>query len=40
MAIKEGGVLVTFDRALKFLAGAEFTRNLLVLESSDTPQTA
>jgi hypothetical protein len=32
MAIKEHGVLVTFDRALKYLAGAEFSSNLLVLE--------
>jgi hypothetical protein len=33
MAIKEGGVFVTFDRGLKNLAGPEFSRNLLVLES-------
>jgi hypothetical protein len=32
MAIKEDGVLVTFDRGIKYLAGAEFSRNLLVLE--------
>ena len=32
MAIKEGGVLVTFDRGLKYLAGPEFARNLLVLQ--------
>lgn len=32
MAIKEGGVLVTFDRGLKYLAGPQFSRNLLVLE--------
>jgi uncharacterized protein len=32
MAIKENGVLVTFDRGIKFLAGDEFSRNLLVLE--------
>ena len=32
LAIKEDGVLVTFDRGLKFMAGAEFSRNLLVLE--------
>jgi hypothetical protein len=31
-AIKEDGVLVTFDRGLKYLAGPEFSRNLLVLE--------
>lgn len=32
LAIKENGVLVTFDRALKYLAGPQFSRNLLVLE--------
>jgi toxin-antitoxin system PIN domain toxin len=32
LAIKENGVLVTFDRAMKFMAGHEFARNLLVLE--------
>jgi toxin-antitoxin system PIN domain toxin len=32
MAIKEGGVLVTFDRGLKYLAGAEFADNLLILQ--------
>ena len=32
LAIKEGGVLVTFDRGLKYMAGTEFARNLLVLE--------
>lgn len=32
LAIKEDGVLVTFDRGLKYLAGPEFLRNLLVLE--------
>jgi len=32
MAIKESGVLVTFDRGLKYLAGPQFLRNLLVLE--------
>lgn len=32
LAIKEDGVLVTFDRGLRYLAGAEFARNLLVLE--------
>lgn len=32
LAVKEGGVLVTFDAALRFLAGAEFRSNLLVLE--------
>ena len=32
LAIKEDGLLVTFDRGLKYMAGAEFSRNLLVLE--------
>ncbi len=32
LAIKENGVLVTFDRGLKYLAGPEFRGNLLVLE--------
>jgi toxin-antitoxin system PIN domain toxin len=32
MAIKEDGVLVTFDRGLKYLAGPEFVRHILVLE--------
>jgi toxin-antitoxin system PIN domain toxin len=32
LAIKEDGVLVTFDRGLRYMAGAEFSRNLLVLE--------
>ena len=34
LAIKENGVLVTFDRGIKYLAGAEFSRNVLVLDSS------
>jgi toxin-antitoxin system PIN domain toxin len=32
LAIKENGVLVTFDRGIKYMAGAEFRDNLLVLE--------
>jgi len=32
LAIKEDGVLVTFDRGLKYLAGPEFSKNLLILE--------
>lgn len=32
LAIKENGVLVTFDRGLKYLAGPEFSKNLLILE--------
>ena len=31
MAIKANGVLVTFDRGLKYLAGAEFSQNLMLL---------
>ena len=31
LAIKENGVLVTFDRGIRYLAGAEFSENLLVL---------
>ncbi len=34
LAIKENGVLVTFDRGIKYMAGAEFSRNVLILESS------
>ncbi len=33
LAVKEDGVLVTFDRGIKYLAGTEFSRNLLVLDS-------
>lgn len=32
MAIKENGVLVTFDRGLRYMAGAEFAGNLHVLQ--------
>lgn len=32
LAIKEDGILVTFDRGLRYMAGREFSRNLLVLE--------
>jgi uncharacterized protein len=32
LAIKENGVLVTFDRGIKYMAGAEFSRNVLILE--------
>jgi uncharacterized protein len=32
LAINEDGVLVTFDRGLKYMAGPKFSRNLLVLE--------
>lgn len=32
LAIKRNGVLVTFDRGLRYMAGPEYSRNLLVLE--------
>ena len=32
MAIKENGVLVTFDRGIRYMAGAEFSQNVLLLE--------
>ena len=32
LAVKEDGVLVTFDKGVKYLAGTEYSRNLLVLE--------
>lgn len=31
LAIQENGVLVTFDAGLKYLAGTEFSKNLLLL---------
>jgi predicted nucleic acid-binding protein len=31
MAVKENGVLVTFDKGIKYIAGAEFSRNLFIL---------
>ncbi|KAA6457217.1 PIN domain-containing protein [Acidobacteria bacterium AB60] len=31
LAVKEDGVLVTFDRGLHYLAGPKFSRNVLVL---------
>ncbi len=31
LAIKEDGVVVTFDAGLRYMAGAEFSRNVLVL---------
>jgi toxin-antitoxin system PIN domain toxin len=34
LAIKEKGVLVTFDRGIKYLAGTDYSRNLLVLDES------
>jgi hypothetical protein len=32
LAIKAGGVLVTFDKSILYMAGAEFSQNVLVLE--------
>ena len=32
LAVKENGVLVTFDKGIKYVAGAEFSRNILILE--------
>lgn len=31
LAVKENGVLVTMDKAIQYLAGAEYSRNVLVL---------
>jgi hypothetical protein len=32
LAVKEGGVLVTMDKGIKYLAGAQYSRNVLLLE--------
>ena len=32
LAVKEKGVLVTFDKGIRYLAGTEYSRNLLVLD--------
>jgi hypothetical protein len=32
LAVKEKGILVTLDKAIKFLAGAKYSKNVLVLE--------
>jgi predicted nucleic acid-binding protein len=32
LAVKENGILVTLDRGLSYLAGAQYSGNLLVLE--------
>lgn len=32
LAIKEDGVLVTFDRGIRYMAGPDFSRHVLVLE--------
>ena len=32
LAIKEDGVLVTFDKGLRYLAGPQFAANVLILQ--------
>ena len=32
LAIKQNGILVTFDKGIRFLAGSEYAANVLVLE--------
>ena len=32
LAIKEKGVLVTFDKGIQYMAGAEFRQNVLIIE--------
>jgi uncharacterized protein len=32
LAIKEDGVLVTFDKGIKYMAGSQFSRNVLLLQ--------
>ena len=32
LAIKEKGILVTFDKGIQYMAGAEFSQNVLLLE--------
>lgn len=32
LAVKEGGVLVTMDRAIEYLAGVDYARHVLLLE--------
>lgn len=32
LAIKEDGVLVTFDKGIRFMAGPQYSRNVLVLQ--------
>jgi toxin-antitoxin system PIN domain toxin len=34
LAVKQGGVLVTMDKAIKYLAGTQYSKNVLLLESS------
>jgi len=41
LAVKENGILVTFDQGIRYLAGPQFSKNILVLESasrSTSPQ--
>jgi hypothetical protein len=38
LAIQEGGVLVTMDKGIKYLAGAEYSNHLLVLERPAAPE--
>lgn len=33
LAVKEDGILVTLDKAIKYIAGPKYSQNLLVLES-------
>jgi toxin-antitoxin system PIN domain toxin len=33
LAVKENGILVTTDKAIRFLAGSQYSKNVLVLES-------
>lgn len=32
LAVKEGGVLVTMDKAIQYMAGSKYSKNVLVLE--------
>jgi hypothetical protein len=32
LAVKENGVLVTLDKAIKYMAGAKYSKNVLVLQ--------
>lgn len=32
LAVEENGVLVTLDKAIRYMAGAQYTKNLIVLE--------
>jgi toxin-antitoxin system PIN domain toxin len=37
VAIQGDGVLVTFDRGIRYMAGAEFSRNVLILQKANGP---